>query len=69
MLHEIYTGSKRNCFLDTEAAFCGNMVTEDDEQCDCGYEDDCTEEVCCNAKDAPTEQGQQCRLREGADCR
>jgi len=40
---------KRNCFLDSEEAFCGNRIVEDDEECDCGFQRDCHDhgDTCC----------------------
>ncbi|XP_048748711.2 disintegrin and metalloproteinase domain-containing protein 10-like [Ostrea edulis] len=40
---------KTNCFKASGAAFCGNGIVEEGEECDCGYEDDCSD-TCCNAR-------------------
>ncbi|CAH1789926.1 unnamed protein product [Owenia fusiformis] len=48
VLEAVFTGksSKINCFEESQAAFCGNYIVEDGEQCDCGYAQDC-EDKCC----------------------
>lgn len=40
---------KVNCFTDSGMAFCGNGIVEEGEECDCGYEEDCTDS-CCNPR-------------------
>ena len=40
---------KENCLVDSEEAFCGNGIVEDDEQCDCGYAEDCYD-ICCRGR-------------------
>lgn len=40
---------KVNCFTVSDAAFCGNGIVEEGEECDCGYEEDCTD-MCCNPR-------------------
>ena len=32
---------KKNCFVARQSAFCGNNIVEEDEECDCGYMEDC----------------------------
>ena len=36
---------KHNCFVVREQAFCGNGIVETDEQCDCGYAEDCNDQL------------------------
>ena len=55
---------KKNCFVEREAAFCGNNIVEEGEECDCGYAEDC-EENCCYGRTHP----QQCQRRANAQCR
>ncbi|XP_037090955.1 disintegrin and metalloproteinase domain-containing protein 10-like [Pollicipes pollicipes] len=60
--------SKKGCFVEPQAAICGNGVVEDGEECDCGWEEDCIE-ACCNPMRAAPPPGQPpCRLRPGAQC-
>ncbi|KAK0067743.1 disintegrin and metalloproteinase domain-containing protein 10 [Biomphalaria pfeifferi] len=67
LLHVIFNElhSKRNCFKASETAFCGNGIRENEEQCDCGYENYC-EDKCCYAMG--TTEGQQCKLKGDAKC-
>ena len=46
--HLASSGSK-NCFVEPPTAFCGNNIVEDDEKCDCGFEDENGEcyDKCC----------------------
>ncbi|XP_065063953.1 disintegrin and metalloproteinase domain-containing protein 10-like [Rhopilema esculentum] len=39
------------CFKEPSGPICGNKFVEEGEQCDCGYEDDCKNERCCNKYD------------------
>lgn len=52
-----------DCFQTTNASICGNQVVEDGEECDCGFEDDCTDK-CCN----PAGKGQACTRPSGVRC-
>ncbi|CAI9736049.1 and metalloproteinase domain-containing 10-like isoform X1 [Octopus vulgaris] len=57
---------KKNCFVHSTAAFCGNKLVEGDEQCDCGYEEDCINNKCCHYRGS--KEGKQCTLKAGANC-
>ncbi|KAL8558282.1 hypothetical protein ACOMHN_063976 [Nucella lapillus] len=63
VLNERY--GKVNCFQKSTQAFCGNSITEEGEQCDCGYEADC-KDVCCYGKGST--KGPECTLRAGKKC-
>ncbi|XP_022669722.1 disintegrin and metalloproteinase domain-containing protein 10-like isoform X3 [Varroa destructor] len=36
----------KGCFSEPQWAICGNGVVEEDEECDCGWEDECRESCC-----------------------
>lgn len=46
--------SDSNCFLTSNGSFCGNRLTEEGEQCDCGYTRDDCDDVCCHPKESTT---------------
>lgn len=54
--------NKKNCFKQSGVAFCGNGLVEGDEECDCGYADDCTD-TCCHAKRSGETTPDDCKLR------
>ena len=56
--------SKANCFVEREAAFCGNNIVEEGERCDCGYAEDCNDR-CCHGRTHRL----QCELSTNAQCR
>jgi len=67
---------KKNCFKDSEEAFCGNRIVEDDEECDCGFQQDCHEhgDTCCyprvSSKDEDSGDNEKaCRRKEHTSCR
>ena len=39
-------------YVDAEGAICGNMVVEENEECDCGYVEDesCKDDICCEGR-------------------
>lgn len=47
VLDAIEDSKKRNCFLATKGAFCGNKIVEEGEECDCGYDDGECQDKCC----------------------
>ncbi|XP_021377836.1 disintegrin and metalloproteinase domain-containing protein 10-like isoform X2 [Mizuhopecten yessoensis] len=54
--------NKKNCFKQSGVAFCGNGLVEEDEECDCGYLDDC-KDTCCHAKQSGKTTTDDCKLR------
>ncbi|XP_049525001.1 disintegrin and metalloproteinase domain-containing protein 10-like [Dermacentor silvarum] len=66
VLDEMFTGegTRPNCFQEPAAPFCGNMIREETEECDCGYDrSDCLDKCC-----YPRKHPKRCTLRAGAKC-
>jgi len=42
---------KVNCFQEDKGPFCGNKIVEDNEECDCGYDQKECDEQCCYPRD------------------
>lgn len=61
---------KDNCFIRSEEAFCGNRIVEGNEQCDCGFANDCNNALhpdkCCYPQEAGP---QKCQRYLNATCR
>ncbi|XP_055059047.2 disintegrin and metalloproteinase domain-containing protein 10 isoform X1 [Misgurnus anguillicaudatus] len=55
--------SKRSCFVESGQPICGNGLVEANEQCDCGYSDQCKDQ-CCYSADEPD--GKKCKLKMGS---
>ena len=60
---------KENCLVGMEEAFCGNGIVEEDEQCDCGFADDCMEMCCFGRMTDPPDDYAQCTRRNNVVCR
>ncbi|KAA3681783.1 disintegrin and metalloproteinase domain-containing protein 10 [Paragonimus westermani] len=41
-----------NCFLSSDGPFCGNQLTEEGEQCDCGFTPNSCRDQCCHPKES-----------------
>ena len=52
-----------NCFFTSNGSFCGNRLTEEGEQCDCGFTRDDCDDVCCYPKDSR----EPCKLKRFAN--
>uniref|UniRef100_A0A0B6ZP31 ADAM10 endopeptidase n=3 Tax=Arion vulgaris TaxID=1028688 RepID=A0A0B6ZP31_9EUPU len=49
-------GNRVYCFSESDKPFCGNKIVENDEQCDCGFIEDCMDK-CCIGRDLNNELG------------
>ncbi|VDP47468.1 unnamed protein product [Schistosoma mattheei] len=43
---------ERNCFLTSDGPFCGNQLTEEGEECDCGFTRANCHDKCCHPRDS-----------------
>ena len=51
----------------SQVGYCGNRNVEDDEECDCGFISECTDDCCYPAGGPDAKLG--CKLKPGARCR
>ncbi|KAH8023573.1 hypothetical protein HPB51_014822 [Rhipicephalus microplus] len=58
---------KENCFLSHQESFCGNNVREENEDCDCGYNEKDCHDLCCYAR-KNSQHVPGCTLRPNAQC-
>ncbi|XP_052083708.1 disintegrin and metalloproteinase domain-containing protein 10-like [Mytilus californianus] len=57
------------CFVEYSSATCGNKVVESGEQCDCGWDDDCTDPCCYPTLSATgPDSAKACQYRTTATC-
>ncbi|KAM7406145.1 hypothetical protein PAMP_000543 [Pampus punctatissimus] len=54
-----------DCFVESGQPICGNGIVEGEEQCDCGYSDQCKDPCCYNANEV---EGKRCKLQPGKLC-
>lgn len=47
----LFQGEK-NCFLTSDGPFCGNQLTEEGEECDCGFTRANCHDKCCHPRDS-----------------
>ena len=60
---------KKTCFIKPDEAICGNKIVEENEECDCGDVNTCTEDCCIPANSDPSKKNPgQCFLRGGYVC-
>ncbi|VUZ49386.1 unnamed protein product [Hymenolepis diminuta] len=62
LLHQVLKGES-NCFFTSNGSFCGNRLTEEGEQCDCGFTREDCDDVCCYPKDSK----EPCKLKKFAN--
>ncbi|CDS42968.1 disintegrin and metalloproteinase [Echinococcus multilocularis] len=62
LLHQVLK-SESNCFFTSNGSFCGNRLTEEGEQCDCGFTREDCDDVCCYPKDSK----EPCKLKKFAN--
>ncbi|XP_077485119.1 disintegrin and metalloproteinase domain-containing protein 10-like [Amblyomma americanum] len=58
-------GTRPNCFQEPTGPFCGNLIREGSEECDCGYNLFECRDKCCHSRRHP----KHCTLTAGAKCR
>ncbi|XP_074661088.1 disintegrin and metalloproteinase domain-containing protein 10-like isoform X2 [Tubulanus polymorphus] len=70
VLHAVLNkeSGKRNCFDESNVAYCGNGIVEEGEQCDCGYlgEDECERDKCCYGQ--TNDPSTACKLKPRSTC-
>ncbi|XP_055927668.1 disintegrin and metalloproteinase domain-containing protein 10-like [Argiope bruennichi] len=60
--------SLKGCFTEIQDSICGNGVVEKNEQCDCGWEEDCEESCCFPMRTNPPRDEPPCMLRPNVIC-
>lgn len=73
VLDAVRDGRKRNCLTASAGAFCGNKIVEDNEECDCGYDENECKDRCCyprqlSAMDAKNSSAKGCARRAHTQC-
>ncbi|KAM9493089.1 disintegrin and metalloproteinase domain-containing protein 10 [Clarias gariepinus] len=64
-ISQVLDKKRGQCFVESGQPICGNGLVEGDEECDCGYNDQC-KDICCYSATEPN--GQRCKLKPGAKC-
>jgi len=60
--------NENGCFTEPQSAICGNGVVELGEECDCGWEEDCTEKCCYPMRSTQVRNEKPCTLRPFQNC-
>ncbi|XP_043265918.1 disintegrin and metalloproteinase domain-containing protein 10-like [Colletes gigas] len=60
--------SPKGCFSEPQVSLCGNGVVEEDEECDCGWEEDCRDSCCFPQRRYPPAGETPCTLTPGSVC-
>ncbi|TMS12781.1 Disintegrin and metalloproteinase domain-containing protein 10 [Larimichthys crocea] len=61
----VLTKKRDDCFVESGQPICGNGLVEGEEQCDCGYSDQCKDACCYDANEV---EGKKCKLKPGKIC-
>ncbi len=65
---QIFKKKKRFFWIEcSQIGYCGNRNVEDNEECDCGFISECTDDCCYPAGGSDPKLG--CKLKPGARCR
>eukprot|EP00057_Strongylocentrotus_purpuratus_P006255 XP_011660729.1 PREDICTED: disintegrin and metalloproteinase domain-containing protein 10 [Strongylocentrotus purpuratus] len=56
------------CFDRSDLPICGNLIVDGEEECDCGYEDQCDDQCCTAATCMLTPNAMQCSPSQGPCC-
>lgn len=57
------------CFVEVSVATCGNNVVESGEECDCGWDDECTDSCCWPSLSTPgPDSSKACTFKPGVTC-
>ncbi|XP_073692307.1 disintegrin and metalloproteinase domain-containing protein 10 isoform X1 [Garra rufa] len=64
-ISQVLDKKRFSCFVESGQPICGNGMVEANEQCDCGYSDQCKDK-CCYDANAP--EGLKCKLKPNTQC-
>ncbi|KAK2913794.1 hypothetical protein Q8A67_002193 [Cirrhinus molitorella] len=64
-ISQVLDKKRFSCFVESGQPICGNGLVEANEECDCGYSDQCKDK-CCHDANAPEEL--KCKLRPSCKC-
>ncbi|XP_051565379.1 disintegrin and metalloproteinase domain-containing protein 10-like isoform X1 [Myxocyprinus asiaticus] len=64
-ISQVLEKKRFSCFVESGQPICGNGLVEVNEQCDCGYSDQCKDQCCHNANEPD---GVKCTLKTNARC-
>lgn len=66
VMHTLVNNPNKFCFKKFDGPLCGNGVLEKGEECDCGFDEDCTESCCHSASEE--DELKRCKLKPTAKC-
>ncbi|XP_050970829.1 disintegrin and metalloproteinase domain-containing protein 10 isoform X2 [Labeo rohita] len=64
-ISQVLDKKRFSCFVESGQPICGNGLVEANEECDCGYSDQCKDKCCFNANEP---EDKKCKLKPGAKC-